>query len=116
MSTKKLMICFVLALLGLVCLLAALSSMFHNTGDYYTRVDSACMEEIAPRNGGMDHTYTLPAYDSRGKEKSISFDTNRALRDGAYLRLSYNALRGVTAWEETALEDIPEAAREMLDK
>lgn len=116
MSTRKLAICFALALIGLVCLMMVLSAMFHNTGDYYVMVDNTCMEEIAPRNGGMDRTYTLTAYDDRGREKSIAFDTNRTLRDGAYLRLSYNTLRGVTAWEEIALEDIPQAARAMLEK
>ncbi len=114
MNAKKIVLCFVLAALGLTCLVAAASSAFQRTEDYYVLLDADKLVEITPR-GGMSYAYTLPARNADGKRKEITFSTARPLRDGAWLRLSYNALRGVISWEEVPESSIPSPAFEKLN-
>jgi len=115
METRKMLLCFLLVAVGIICLLAGLSSAFQRAELYYVQVDNACMKEITPR-GGMDHTYTLPAYNDKGEAKEISFDTNRELREDAFLCLKYNGMRGVISWEEVQEDVVPDAALEGLKK
>lgn len=116
MDSKKLLLCFLLVAVGIICLMAGLSSAFQRTELYYVQVDNAYMAEVSPRNGGMDHTYTLPAYNDKGEAKEISFDTNRELREEAYLCLKYNRMRGVISWAEVQEDVVPQAALEGLKK
>ena len=113
MSSKKIILCFVIALLGLTCLVAAASSAFQRTEDYYVLLDADKLVPITPR-GGMSYAYTLPARNAEGKPKEITFSTSRPLRDGAWLRLDYNPMRGVVSWEEIPESSIPSLALEKL--
>ena len=60
---------------------------------------------------GLAYAYDLPAYNKDGREKNISFGMSRQLREGAFLRLTVNPVRGVLAWEEMEYGDLPEAVR-----
>lgn len=41
------------------------------------------------------------------KEKNITFNTSKELRDGAFIRLEVVPIRGVIAWAEIQYEDMP---------
>lgn len=58
-------------------------------------------------NGGLDYSYTLPAFNDSGEEKDITFNTSKELRDGAFIRLEVVPIRGVIAWAEIQYEDMP---------
>lgn len=58
-------------------------------------------------NGGLDYSYTLPAFNDSGEEKNITFNTSKELRDGAFIRLEVVPIRGVIAWAEIQYEDMP---------
>ena len=58
-------------------------------------------------NGGLDYSYTLPAFNDSGEEKDITFNTSKELRDGAFIRLEVVPIRGVIAWAEIQHEDMP---------
>ena len=101
---------FVIILIAII----GLSYLTFCTSDTcYAQVDNARLTEIIPR-GGMYYRYELPAFDEKGKERTVSFETNRVLRDDAYLRLNVAPIRGVTSWEEVTPEDIPDRAWNML--
>ena len=73
---------------------------------YYTQVDNARTEELESRGGVIDPTggmsllYRLPAYDEQGNQQEVSFGTERQLREGAYLKLEIESIRGVVGWED----------------
>lgn len=85
--------------------------------DYYTQIDNSAIRAqhssggVVDPTGGLAYAYDLPAYDKDGREKDISFGMSRQLREGAFLRLTVNPIRGVLAWEEMEYGDLPEAVR-----
>ena len=97
----------IIAIAGLVYL------TFWTDNTYYAQVDNARLVDIIPR-GGMFYRYELPAFDEKGKERTVSFETSRILRDEAYLRLKVAPIRGVVSWEEVQPADIPDRAWNVL--
>ena len=97
-------------ILWFVILIIALSGLFYLTfltdSSWYVRVDNARATDIMPR-GGMYYRYELPARNERGQERTLTFETGRLLREGAWLRLHVAPIRGVTAWEEIPPEALP---------
>ena len=85
--------------------------------DYYTQIDNSAIRAqhssggVVDPTGGLAYAYDLPAYNKDGREKDISFGMSRQLREGAFLRLTVNPVRGVLAWEEMEYGDLPEAVR-----
>ena len=47
-----------------------------------------------------------------GKEKEVTFKTNRELREDAYLKLEVMLTRGVTNWEEVQFDEMPKEVQE----
>ncbi len=88
---------------------------------YYTQIDNSRIVDGKPRDGvidmqgGMSYSYTLPAYNEKGVEKEITFGASRALREGAFLRLTVSPIRGVVEWSEVQYEELPEAVQECYD-
>lgn len=88
---------------------------------YYTQVDNARTEELESRGGVIDPTggmsllYRLPAYDEQGNGREVSFGTERQLREGAYLKLEVEPIRGVVGWEEVSFDELPQEAQAHLD-
>lgn len=86
--------------------------------DYYTQVDNSALRTqhssggVIDPTGGLAYAYDLPAYDKDGKEKDISFGMSRQLREGAFLRLTVNPVRGVLAWEEMEYGALPQAVKD----
>ncbi len=88
---------------------------------YYTQVDNARTEELESRGGVIDPTggmsllYRLPAYDEQGNGREVSFGTERQLREGAYLKLEVEPIRGVVGWKEVSFDELPQEAQAHLD-
>lgn len=101
------------ALLGFGCLFLTGAA---NT-DYYTQIDNSAIRTqhssggVVDPTGGLAYAYDLPAYSRDGKEKDLSFGMSRQLREGAFLRLTVNPVRGVLAWEEVEYGALPEAVK-----
>lgn len=87
---------------------------FISPDTWYVQVDNEKLTAAGENNNGFDYHYDLPAVSAEGASEALEFDTSRELREGAYLRLETLALRGVTAWEEVAWDEIPAAAQEKL--
>ena len=85
------------------------------SADYYTQIDNRRMEEVHSRvidfKGGLPYSYTLLAYDEKGKEKEITFGTSRELREGAFLHLTVKPVRGVLDWAEVSYKELPPAVQ-----
>ena len=85
--------------------------------DYYTQIDNSAIRTqhssggVIDPTGGLAYAYDLPAYNKDGREKDISFGMSRQLREGAFLHLTVNPIRGVLAWEEVEYSALPEAVR-----
>lgn len=97
--------------------------LYSGTGSvyYYTQIDNSRISEGKPRDGvidlqgGMDYSYTLPAYNEKGMEKDITFGASRKLREGAFLKLTVSPIRGVVEWSEAEYEELPEAVQKEYD-
>ena len=82
-------------------------------GDYYVKVDHAQMTENDSRGGVVNFKgdepflYTLPAWNALGEQRDVTFDASHELRDGAYLKLRLEPVRGVVAWEEVQPDELP---------
>lgn len=99
-------------LLAIVLIVGAGTALYalcdtDNATTWYVQVDN----EHATARDHNEFGYQLEAYNEGGEHRSISFGTERLLRDQAFLKLSVMPLRGVVAWEEVQLEDIPQATR-----
>lgn len=62
-------------------------------------------------SGGLDYSYTLPAYNDEGEEKDITFNTSRELKEGAFIRLEVVPIRGVVSWAEVQYDEMPSAVQ-----
>ncbi|OQR53460.1 YxeA family protein [Bacillus sp. CDB3] len=63
---------------------------------------------------GKRFEYNLQGFDEKGKEKTMSFTTEKQLRKDAYVKLFYDKDRGVKTWEEVKNEDLPKKVKEKL--
>ncbi|WP_251158614.1 YxeA family protein [Caniella muris] len=98
-----------------VCAIAAvvLYGEYSDPGRVYVQVDDNRVRSIEP-HGGMVYSYSLDGATPDGKPAPVTLDTERILRDKAYLLLETRPLVGVVSWEEVAWDQIPEAARAAL--
>ena len=84
---------------------------------YYTQVDNSRLQRVHSNGGvidltgGLDYSYTLPAYGEDGAARELTFGMSRELREGAFLRLTVKPLRGVIAWAEVRYSELPVAVR-----
>ena len=116
---KKILIGIVVALVAVLTVILGTigKEAFSEGSSYYTQIDNSKIETADSRggvidmSGGMQYSYTLPAYDESGVEKEITFGTSRELREGAYICLTVVPVRGVTDWKEVQLEELPAAVR-----
>ena len=108
-STKLLIIILIVALIILI--IGAAIGFGWAGSNWYTQIDNSRVRQIN-QSDGMNFEYTLSCFDSDGRQRDISFKTERELREGAYIMLSVQPLRGVTAWEEVLWDELPDAVRE----
>lgn len=106
------------AVLGAAYVVFTLYFGFTGNGTpYYTQIDNSRMQPTELGGGvihfesSLPYTYTLPAYDTNGWERELSFGASRELTQGAYVRLEVAPVRGVIRWEEVSYEDLPLAVQ-----
>lgn len=66
-------------------------------------------------NGHLDYSYTLEAYNEKGEEKELTFGSSKELKDGHYVELEVQPIRGVVQWQEIQWDDLPIEAKKKLD-
>lgn len=79
----------------------------------YVQIDNDSVHSIEP-HGGMCYSYQLEGATPDGQTIPVTLDTERILRDTAYLRLKTRPLVGAISWEEVQRDEIPEAAQAKL--
>ncbi|MBD5484518.1 MAG: YxeA family protein [Lachnospiraceae bacterium] len=112
---NKILIGIGTAIVIAVCLVNLFVYVFaqNDSGYYYVQIDNSKIEQGNSRDGvvdfqgGMDYSYTLSAYDEKGRRTDITFGTSRELREGAFLQLTVKPLRGVVEWEEVQYDQLP---------
>ena len=112
---NKILIGIGTAIVIAVCLLSLFLYAFseNDSGYYYVQIDNSKIEQgnlrdgVIDFQGGMDYSYTLPAYDAKGRRTDITFGASRELREGAFLQLTVKPLRGVVEWEEVQYDQLP---------
>lgn len=86
---------------------------------YYTQIDNSKAEQPGDTDGvinlqgsgGLQYSYTLPAYDEKGGEKEITFGASKELREGAFISLNVMPFRGVLNWQEVQYDELPDAVQ-----
>lgn len=111
MTAKKITLgAFIIILFLGVCALIFYLAFYENK-DYYTKIDNEKVEKIKS-NDDFKYEYKLTTYDKYGKEKEITFQTTRVLKEDAYLKLKVMLTRGVISWEEINVENLPQEVKE----
>ena len=118
---KKIIFAIGAVFLALLIVCGVMMFSKNGAGYCYTKVDSSCMKEqsgvrtgVVDFTGGMKYLYTQPAYKDNGDAQTVTFGSNKVLREGAYLKLTVSVVRGVTDWEEVKFEDLPEKVQEKI--
>lgn len=77
---------------------------------YYTVVDNTNVKQSTTDDR---YNYILPCYDEKGIEEELTFSASKKLREGAYLKLYFTNLRGVTYWQEVEFDELPEGVQKI---
>ena len=121
---NKILIGIGTAIVIAVCLVNLFMYAFSENGSgyYYVKIDNSKIEQVNSRGGvidfqgGMDYSYTLSAYDEKGRRTDITFGASRELREGAFLQLTVKPLRGVVEWEEVQYDELPVDVQRRLQR
>ena len=86
---------------------------------YYTQIigQGKVLEEKA--DSGVKHVsyeYKLLAFDKDGQQKTLTFTTQKQLRENAYLMLFVKEDKGVTSYQEVKEDELPKKVSEKLTK
>jgi len=119
---KKILVSIATAAIVVVGIIGFCMWFFSGSGSvyYYTQIDNSKIERndsdggVINLSGGMDYSYTLPAYNENGKGKDITFGASRELREGAFIRLTVSPVRGVIEWSEVQYDELPEAVQNVI--
>lgn len=122
MSKSKTIAIAAIALVGLVAVLLFAASMMNLllVGDYYVKIDNACISENEPSGGvinfgsGEPYVYKLEAVNATGDKAEIEFGASRELRQNAFLKLDLQPIRGVVGWSEVSEDALPAKVVEVL--
>lgn len=86
----------------------------------YTQITSAGIEKPWKQKGGDLSTlydYAGTQYDEEGQVHEVPLIASKQLRQGAYLKVTYNQKRDIiTNWSEISKTQVPEKALEQLEK
>ncbi|MEK3780412.1 YxeA family protein [Paenibacillus sp. FSL R5-0810] len=83
---------------------------------YYVQITQDGKEMEDKSDSGqkyVSYEYTLQGFDSKGKEKSLTFTAGKELRKDAYLRI-YVKGDGVSSYQEVKASELPELAKQKL--
>lgn len=110
----------VLAVVAAACIVVALTTNLLLAGDYYVKIDNACITENESTGGVINlgssepYLYDLEAVNEFGDRAKIEFGASRELRQDAFLRLELQPIRGVVSWYEVSPDDLPPEVAEAL--
>ena len=79
---------------------------------YYTMI----VNDDTKLNDEEEYEYTLDSYNKKGKKNTLTFISNKQLREGAYLELYVTPFRGVTYWQEVQLDELPDKVKSVYLK
>ena len=111
MKTRTILLLTLWFIIIIIAMVGLFYLTFFTDSTWYIQIDNTRLTDVTPR-GGMYYRYELTAWNESGRERKLTFETSRILRDGAYLRLNVAPLRGVTDWTEIQPDDVPAAAWE----
>ena len=106
--------------LAAILLFAASVTNLFLAGDYYIKIDNACISENESSGGVVNlessepYLYKLEAVNAAGDRTEIEFGTSRELRQDAFLKLDLQPIRGVVGWSEVSEDALPPKAEEIL--
>lgn len=112
------------AVVGLTAALLFAASMMNLllVGDYYVKIDNACVSKNEPSGGLINfgssepYVYKLEAVNATGDKAEIEFGASRELRQDAFLKLDLQPIRGVVEWSEVSEDALPTKVAEALDQ
>jgi len=93
----------------------------HLAGDYYIKIDNACISENESSGGVVNlessepYLYKLEAVNAAGDKTEIEFGASRELRQDAFLKLDLQPIRGVVGWSEVSEDSLPRKVEEALN-
>lgn len=102
------------AICGLAAILLFAASMTNLflAGDYYIKIDNACISENESSGGVVNlessepYLYKLEAVNAAGDKTEIEFGASRELRQDAFLKLDLQPIRGVVGWSEVSEDSL----------
>ena len=107
--------------LAAILLFAASVTNLFLAGDYYIKIDNACISENESSGGVVNlessepYLYKLEAVNAAGDKTEIEFGASRELRQDAFLKLDLQPIRGVVGWSEISEDSLPPKVAEALD-
>ena len=107
--------------LAAILLFAASVTNLFLAGDYYIKIDNACISENESSGGVVNlessepYLYKLEAVNAVGDKTEIEFGASRELRQDAFLKLDLQPIRGVVGWSEVSEDSLPRKVEEALN-
>lgn len=107
--------------LAAILLFAASVTNLFLAGDYYIKIDNACISENESSGGVVNlessepYLYKLEAVNAAGYKTEIEFGASRELRQDAFLKLDLQPIRGVVGWSEVSEDSLPRKVEEALN-
>lgn len=98
--------------LAAILLFAASVTNLFLAGDYYIKIDNACISENESSGGVVNlessepYLYKLEAVNAAGDKTEIEFGASRELRQDAFLKLDLQPIRGVVGWSEVSEDSL----------
>lgn len=123
MNKKKTAAIASIAIVGVVAALLFAASMTNLllAGDYYVKIDNACLSKNEPSGGLINfgtsepYLYKLEAVNATDDRVEIDFGASRELRQDAFLKLDLQPFRGVVGWSEIPEDALPSNVAEALN-
>ena len=107
--------------LAAILLFAASVTNLFLAGDYYIKIDNACISENESSGGVVNlessepYLYKLEAVNAAGDKTEIEFGASRELRQDAFLKRDLQPIRGVVGWSEVSEDSLPRKVEEALN-
>ncbi len=123
MNNKIAMAISAIAVVGLAAalLFAVSTTNLLLAGDYYVKIDNACLSKNEPSGGLINfgtsepYLYKLEAVNATDDRVEIDFGASRELRQDAFLKLDLQPFRGVVGWSEIPEDALPSNVAEALN-
>lgn len=110
---KKILLAFVAGLLLLIGGGYTWYHIQHGGEKYYVQIKEDGEKKVERFDNGKQfdqYYYDMTGYNAKGESKELKYTADHNLKHEAYLKITYNARKGVTKWEEVQKEDVPEKA------